>query len=109
MKNALNILTIIHKDMIEKVVREEDKKYLKRFFYIYLIFFIFSCILLLWTFYPFFCFFVFLPFLIAFNPIFENYKIGLKLIKFKEFHLLFIFSCVFSIFIFLLANSDGFW
>jgi hypothetical protein len=101
MINTFNILTIVHKDIIEKIKREEEQKILRKFRYLYLIFFIFACMLIIWTGFPGFLFFVFFPFVIVFNPLFENYKSGFILIKFKEFYLIFLFTCIFSIIIFM--------
>ncbi len=103
MMKSLNILTIVHENVIEKIKREEELKILKKFRHIYLAYFIFTCILLLWTRFPGFFLILFFPFAIAFNPLFGNYEKGFILLKFKEFYLMFLFSCLFSILILIWA------
>ncbi|MCQ2977833.1 MAG: hypothetical protein MJ232_07460, partial [archaeon] len=103
-----NILTIVHKSSIEKVKEEDLKKGLEKikgFIYLYLVFFIFSCIFLFWTKWPPCLFFMFLPFVGVFSPVGKKFKEGFVLIRFKEFYFLLLFSCIFSIFVFMLFKG----
>lgn len=99
MKNTLNILVVLNKDRFNNAFRKKNMKYLKRFFYFYLIIFIFTCILILWYSFPGFFLILFVPFIGTTYTPYEYFKIEF-LIKFVEFHLLFIFTCLFTILVF---------
>ena len=108
--SVLDILGIIHKGVVIKPNKEELKKeleVLKSFRYLYLIFFIFGCVITFWTNCPPCLVFIFLPFVGVFSPVAKRFKDGFILIKYKEFYLLLLFSCIFSIFVFMLYKGHN--
>lgn len=101
----MNFLNIIPENCVEKIKTDEDLRILKGFRYSYLLFFIISCFVIFWTKSLIYLCFLFLPFIYVFGPIKDMYGKGFVLIRFKEFYFLFLLSCIFSIFVFMLLNG----
>lgn len=94
MISYLYILSVIHKETIENLKKENEKKVLKRFLILHFFIFIFACVLTLSTGIFGFMSIIFIPYIYIFSP-----KAGFVqrvgiVVNYKEFYLSILFSCI---------------
>ena len=104
MISYFNILTIMHKETIEKFKKEQERKTLKRFLKVHFFIFFLSFVFVLLTGYFGFISIIFIPYVYIFSPKGGFVQKASVVVNYKEFYISILFSCIFTVLLFILMN-----